>query len=126
MVSAIRVSLFHKKDITFKDEQLTIHRFSKFELLDCSIKINKISTRVVVVYRPPIVGNIQYEVFAREWSLYLERFIEVQEELLIVGDFNIHVDTVNSLSESFTNILDANGLIVANALSKPVPITGVV
>ena len=41
---------------------------------------------------------------------YLERFIEVQEELLIVGDFNIHVDTVNSLSDSFTNILDANGL----------------
>ena len=62
------------------------------------------------MYRPPIVGNIQYEEFAREWSLYLERFIEVQEELLIVGDFNIHVDTVNSLSDSFTNILDANGL----------------
>ena len=105
------VTLIYKKDITFKDEQLTsIDRFSQFELLDCCIKINKISTRVVVVYRPPIVGNIQYEEFAREWSLYLERFIEVQEELLIVGDFNIHVDTVNSLSDSFTNILDANGL----------------
>ena len=86
------VALIYKKDITFKDEQLTsIDRFSQFELLDCCIKINKISTRVVVVYRPPIVGNIQYEEFAREWSLYLERFIEVQEELLIVGDFNIHV-----------------------------------
>ena len=105
------VALIYKKDITFKDEQLTsIDRFSQFELLDCCIKINKISTRVVVVYRPPIVGNIQYEEFAREWSLYLERFIEVQEEVLIVGDFNIHVDTVNSLSDSFTNILDANGL----------------
>ena len=105
------VALIYKKDITFKDEQLTsIDRFSQFKLLDCCIKINKISTRVVVVYRPPIVGNIQYEEFAREWSLYLERFIEVQEELLIVGDFNIHVDTVNSLSDSFTNILDANGL----------------
>ena len=105
------VALIYKKDITFKDEQLTsIDRFSQFELLDCCIKINKISTRVVVVYRPPIVGNIQYEEFAREWSLYLERFIEVQEELLIVGDFNIHVDTVNSLSDSFTNILDANCL----------------
>ena len=105
------VALIYKKDITFKDEQLTsIDRFSQFELLGCCIKINKISTRVVVVYRPPIVGNIQYEEFAREWSLYLERFIEVQEELLIVGDFNIHVDTVNSLSDSFTNILDANGL----------------
>ena len=105
------VALIYKKDITFKDEQLTsIDRFSQFELLDCCIKINKISTRVVVVYRPPIVGNIQYEEFAREWSLYLERFIEVQEELLIVGDFNIHVDTVNSLSDGFTNILDANGL----------------
>ena len=107
------VALIYKKDITFKDEQLTIDRFSQFELLDCCIKINKISTRVVVVYRPPIVGNIQYEEFAREWSLYLERIKctrKVQEEILIVGDFNIHVDTVNSLSDSFTNILDANGL----------------
>ena len=62
------------------------------------------------MYRSPIIGNIQYEEFALGWSFYLERFIKVQEELLIVGDFNIHVDTVNSLSDSFTNILDANGL----------------
>ena len=46
------VALIYKKDITFKDEQLTsIDRFSQFELLDCCTKINKISTRVVVVYR---------------------------------------------------------------------------
>ena len=104
------VALIYKKDITFKDEKLTIERFFQFEILDCCIKINKISTRVVVVYRPPIVGNIQYEEFAREWSPYFERFIEVQEELLIFGNINIHVVTVNSLSDSFTNILDANGL----------------
>ena len=59
------VALIYKKDIAFKDEQLTIERFSQFELLDGCLKNNKISTRVVVVYRTPIVGNIQYEEFAR-------------------------------------------------------------
>ena len=35
----------------------------------------------------------------------------MQEELLIVGDFNIHVDFSNNESQSFLDILNANGLI---------------
>ena len=34
----------------------------------------------------------------------------MQEELLIVGDFNIHVDSSNNRSRSFLDILNANGL----------------
>ena len=35
----------------------------------------------------------------------------MQEELLIVRDFNIHVDSSNNESQSFLDILNANGLI---------------
>ena len=45
-----------------------------------------------------------------EWSSYIEQFVEVREELLIVGDFNIHVDSSNNESKGFLDILNANGL----------------
>ena len=41
---------------------------------------------------------------------YIEQFVEVREELLIVGDFNIHDDPPNNESQGFLDILNANGL----------------
>ena len=65
-----------------------------------------------MVYRPPPSRKIglRYENFAIEWSSYIEQFVEVREELLIVGDFNIHVDSSNNESKGFLDILNENGL----------------
>ena len=106
------VALIYKKYISFRNI-VTTNEITQFELLDCIIKVNKLSTRVVVVYRPPpsCKNGLRYEDFALEWASYIEQFVEVQEELLIVGDFNIHVDSSNNESQSFLNILNANGLI---------------
>ena len=90
------VALIYKKDISFRNIVPT-NEITQFELLDCIIKVNKLSTRLVVVYRPP--------------PSYLEQFVEVQEELLIVGDFNIHIDSSNNESQNYLDILNANGLI---------------
>ena len=46
------VSLIYKKYISFRNIVIT-NEITQFELLDCIIKVNKLSTRVVVVYRPP-------------------------------------------------------------------------
>ena len=36
---------------------------------------------------PSRKNGLRYENFAIEWSSYIEQFVEVREELLIVGDF---------------------------------------
>ena len=106
------VALIYKKDISFRNIVPTTE-ITQFELLDCIIKVNKLSTRLVVVYRqPPSRKNgFRYENFAIEWSSYIEQFVKVREELLIVGDFNFHVDSSNNESQGFLDILNANGLI---------------
>ena len=88
------------------------NEISQFELLNYIIKVNKLSTRLVVVYKPPPSrkNGLRYANFAIEWSSYIEQFVEVREELLIVGDFNIPVDSSNNESQCFLDILNANGL----------------
>ena len=65
--------------------------------------MNKLSIRIVVVYRPtPSVKiDLRYEKSAIKWSSYIEQFVEVREGRLIVGDFNIHVDSFNNESQKF-------------------------
>ena len=104
------IALIYKKDISFQNIVITNEITQLFELLDCINKVNKLSTRVVVVL-PSCKNGLSYEYFAGEWASYIEQFIEVQEELLIVGDFNIHLDSSNNESQSFLDILNANGLI---------------
>ena len=61
------VALIYKKDISFRNIVPT-HEITQFELLDCIIKVNKLSTRLVVVYRPPPSrkNGLKYENFAIE------------------------------------------------------------
>ena len=58
----------------------------------------------------PVKKGLRYENFAKEWSSYIEQFVEVREEPLIVGDFNIHVESSNNESKGFPDIINANGL----------------
>ena len=74
------VALIYKKAISFRNI-VTTNEITQFELLDCIIKVNQLSTRVVILYRPPpsCKNDLRYEDFAIEWTLYIEQFVEVHE-----------------------------------------------
>ena len=68
----------------------------------------------VTVYRPP--GP--YSEFLCEFSEFLSSLVLKTDKVIIVGDFNIHVDVENdSLSAAFISLLDSIGF--SQKVSKP-------
>ena len=71
--------------------------FQSFEFLDVRFKSSKM-IRMIIIYRPP--SSVPLSTFYHEFSLLLEELATASGELLIVGDFNLHVDSsrdVNAL-----------------------------
>lgn len=84
--------------------------FSSFESLALSVSCpnwkNIKSLLIVTVYRPP--GP--YSDFLTEFPEFLSSLLLEWNKIIIVGDFNIHVDNNNdSLSNSFKALLDSTG-----------------
>ena len=68
----------------------------------------------VIVYRAP--GP--YSDFISEFSEFLSSLVLKSDKVIIVGDFNVHVDVTNdSLSNAFTSLIDS-GLLVVPIVSK--------
>ena len=69
--------------------------------------------RVVIVYCPPYSGEhkVPTSVFFNEFSAYLELLLLCKEWLLLCGDFNIHIDSVDDPdSVKFHDLLESVGL----------------
>ena len=64
--------------------------FQSFEFLDARFKSSKM-IRMIIIYRPP--SSVPLSTFYREFSLLLEEMATASGELLVVGDFNLHVDS---------------------------------
>ena len=83
------------------------------------------SLRIVILYRPPYSDQhkVTTEKFLMDFSTYLETLLLVKEELLIVGDFNIHVDISNDVDAiKFLDLLDSVGL--QQHIKKPTHVHG--
>jgi hypothetical protein len=83
-------------------------------LLQC----NSVSIRLAVIYRPPSQSTKCSDgQFLTEFSDFLQLLVVMGGKLLIVGDFNIHVDVVgNATACKFLSLLDSHGL-TQNVLS---------
>ena len=96
----------------------SISEFHSFENLALSITCpnwkNLKAALFVIVYRPP--GP--YTDFLSEFSEFLSNLVLNWERIIVVGDFNIHVDNSNdSLSKAFADLLDGIGFI--QSVNKP-------
>ena len=87
--------------------QISLPVFTSFEALCVKLSCSS-SFFILTIYRPPL-SNIN--TFMSELSLLLEDFASSPSELLINGDFNIHVDnSLCSSASNFLTLLDTFGL----------------
>ena len=90
----------------------TSHTYHSFESLVLSITDpnwkNQKPVLLVVVYRPPGA----YSQFLSEFSDFLSSVVLNWDSIIIVGDFNIHVDNdSDSLGNTFSGLLDGIGFV---------------
>ncbi|KAK2879923.1 hypothetical protein Q8A73_023735, partial [Channa argus] len=94
------------------------HSYNSFESLTLSLSHPNWKTQksllFVIVYRPPV----PYSEFLIEFSDFLADLVLSTDKVIIVGDFNIHVDAdSNCLNTAFNSLLDSIGF--SQNVNKP-------
>ena len=99
----------------------SVETFTSFEYISCVLSNSNTKLRVCVVYRPPNTENMTTGQFVQEFSELLSKMVLQKEKLLIKGDFNFHIENIDSYSvKNMTDLLDEFGLKqhVTDATSK--------
>ncbi|CAB3993916.1 Hypothetical predicted protein [Paramuricea clavata] len=85
-----------------------------FEFSECIVtSSSSCDLQVVNIYRPPYSGEhkVTTSVFFTEFANYIEAFLLCKEQLIIMGDFNIHIDSSEQPdAQTFLDLLDSFGL----------------
>ena len=105
------VGLLFKKRIKIKEQSQ--EKFKSFEYTDVTAKCSNGCTRIVIIYRPPPSKSNQLKstVFFDEFSTLAEQLVVTPGNLLIIGDFNYHVDDNTKLDTiKFKRILESFNL----------------
>jgi len=73
-------------------KQNNVRDFASFEYLDLQLTSNATSVRLFNIYRPPSKGTNNTQTFFNEFSSLIEELLIFTGHLVIMGDFNIHID----------------------------------
>ena len=88
--------------------QQTSDPYPSFEILEVLVTTNSDCFRLCVIYRPP---GISVTDFCEDFENFIDSLATKSGKLLLVGDFNIHVDDFTNLSaDKFRAVLDAANL----------------
>ncbi|PIK34016.1 hypothetical protein BSL78_29160 [Apostichopus japonicus] len=72
--------------------------FKSFEHVDLTVTVNDVTTRIVLIYQPPPsrTNGCKTADFLDEFASFLEVLVIAPGRLIILGDFNIHVDNASN------------------------------
>ncbi|XP_070550950.1 uncharacterized protein [Ptychodera flava] len=94
--------------------QVTLNKsspFKTFEILDANVRLSSAMIRLLVIYRPPNSCKHTVSDFLNEFTHLLEVILHAKGNLIIVGDFNIHVDDLRDRDAlKFVDCLNSFGL----------------
>ena len=80
--------------------------------MEIILRFHSKSVRLVVLYRPPTSSSNKISDFFDEFGDYLSQLSVLPEALLILGDFNIHLDKLSSLDKTtFNSLLEVNNIV---------------
>ena len=99
-------------DLRSDTKDVVASNFSAFEYCEYLLK-SSIWVRLVVVYRPPpsAANGLTSAQFFRAFSTFLECLVPQPNEIIILTDFNFHVDCTSDRDASdFLDLLDAFNL----------------
>ena len=87
----------------------SVASFTSFECMNVKLKSLDTVINLAVIHRPPCIQNVPVSMFLEEFSKYFEIIIPSDGKLLVVGDFNFHLDDAkNDHTESFTELVCGN------------------
>ena len=84
--------------------------FPSFECMQLDVRGNNKCYSLYPLYRPE-PNNETISKFLEEFSTLLEEISVVPQDIVILGDFNIHIDVDNSTSAKFNDIITAFDLV---------------
>ena len=100
------IAVVHRNHL--KITTLSLPTFSSFESLYLTLSVSSFTCKLLFIYRPP---HTSVASFLDEFSTLLSDLITSPSEVLIAGDFNIHVDDPSaSYSSPFLTLLESFGL----------------
>jgi hypothetical protein len=80
-----------------------------FEHLDVQFSIRSQHIRLIVIYRPP---DSSFPTFLDEFALLLEGMSSTRRKLIILGDFNLHIDSsCNVAGQRFLALIESFGMV---------------
>ena len=101
------VGLLYKKP--FRLKKVALKQFKSFEALGMLVRSSPTNILLFVIYRPPPSNrnSLSNKIFFDEFALFLKQFSTNPSSLLIVGDFNFHVDDpTNTAAKQFLDLLE--------------------
>ena len=105
--------LIYRDSLAVSKANAGVSDLNSFEFSEWIVKSSPHNMRLIIIYRPPYSEEhrVPTSVFLSEFPEYLETLLLCKEQLLITGDFNIHVDDAHdSCARKFLEVLEGLGL----------------